>query len=102
MSSPILASQAVSSQTDILTSLVHFGRTYGRYWGATSSFILHSILKQMAKQRLSTESWCMLFELTLGTTKNGTITYTFSNIATTRQHILLQDFHLLKSAWASN
>jgi hypothetical protein len=44
----------------------------------------------------------MLFELTLGTPNNWTITYTFSSIATTRKHVLLQAFHLLKSTWASN
>jgi hypothetical protein len=102
MSGAILASQEVSSKTEIFTSSVHFGRPCGLYWGATSSFILHSILKQMAEQRLSTKSWCMLSELTLGIENNGTINYTFSNIATTRQHILLQAFHLFKYAWASN
>jgi hypothetical protein len=98
----ILVSQAVSSQTEILASSVHFGRPYGRYLGATSSFILHSILKHMAKHRMSTWSSCMLFELTLGTPNNCTITCTFSSIATTRKHVLLQAFHLLKSTWASN
>jgi hypothetical protein len=44
----------------------------------------------------------MLFELTLGTPNNWTITYTFSSIATTRKHVLLQAFHLLKSTWTSN
>jgi hypothetical protein len=102
MSSPILASQEVSSQTKILASSIHFGRPYGCYWGATSIFLLHSILKPMAKKRLSTESWCILSELTLGAANNGTITCTFSSIDTTRQHILLHDFHLLKSSWASN
>ena len=102
MSGPILASQALSSQTEILTSSTHFGRPYGRYWASTSSFVLHSILKRMAKQRFSIGSWFMLSELTLGTTNNGTINYTFSSIATTRKHILLHDFHLLKSSWASS
>jgi hypothetical protein len=73
-----------------------------KHYHLKQSFFIPFFLKRMAKQRLSTKSWFMLFELTLGATNNRTITCTFYNISTTRQHILLHAFHLLKSDWDSN
>ena len=56
----------------------------------------------MAKQKWLTRSWSMLSERTLGASNNGIINCTCSSIATTRPHIPLLGFHLLKFAWASN